>query len=412
MIAYILAAIVWCIAFGVFKYRKGNPYKEILWGKPFIRKTTTEKAEIHKIGILQDGGGYIDLLIPSIKGCVSIQVEQNRLDELAKKIDVKAIEADGADKVKVLLNVIQLGEKSYIAKIPSGNLFYLGNAVIIKNRKKKNEYDIEDLCEVDERIKSILYNRNALLIVGAILVFANPIFSAVSSLISTFLSVKNVPFSAKDGKEFEGWDIVDTKNYPKQQSQDTSTGRPPTQAEKTINEIKDSIGVRIPCPNCGVILTGEDWQYCPHCGVHLGISEVTDNDINPPPEEEPDLGSLAGEVDMDNGDIGDIPDDLEYPEDENLDDDMISDMPMDSEMDAITPEADDAEEFDPDESVEGEDDIELLDVDEISEMDSDDIEPMGKLIEGDFREVSNSASEFSKKGKKGYSTNHVDSQKK
>lgn len=402
MFGCVLAALVWCVAFAVFKSRKGTPYKEVLWGRVYKRQRTTVKAEIQKLSVSQDGGsGCIDILIPSIKGCVSIPVEQARLDDIAKKIDIKDIESEEGSRTKVLLSLMQIGEKTYIAKIPSGNMFYLGNAVILKNKVKKDEYELSELNSVEDRIKSVLYNRNAILICGAIAVFVNPLISVLCSVVSTYLSLKNIPFSSKDKDSFGGWEVVDTQNYPKAvQSKNSSDGRLLTKTEQTINEIKQSIGPKIPCPNCGVLLMGEDWQYCPHCGVSLSgetSEDSIDKDIH---QEEPETGFEPPEDDsvLQDESFSDM--DLEYPAEEI--DGALMDEEYEPDMEVGQDMQDDAqskaEEFDPESA---EDDIELLDVDDISSLDSDDddIEPMGAIIEGDFREVSNMAREFSKNQK-------------
>lgn len=86
MWGYIFAVFVWAASLIAFKWVKGTPYAETLWGRVYKRQRLTVKAEIEKVSISQDGNGCIDMLIPSIKGVVSIYISQEKLDEVAKKL--------------------------------------------------------------------------------------------------------------------------------------------------------------------------------------------------------------------------------------------------------------------------------------------------------------------------------------
>lgn len=410
MWGYIFAVFVWAASLIAFKWVKGTPYAETLWGRVYKRQRLTVKAEIEKVSISQDGNGCIDMLIPSIKGVVSIYISQEKLDEVAKKIDIKAIET-AESRTKVLLYLMQLQEKHYIAQIPEGNTFFLGNAVILKNKKKKDECGLSELEDVEEKIKSVLYNRNALLIVGGVLIFANPIISIVCSAIGIFLSIKNIPFASKDEEAFIDWYAVDLKNYPKAvSSQSSMDGRLLTKTEKTINEIKGAIGTRIPCPNCGVILTEEEWQYCPHCGSSLDVTSHEETVQSQEQHTEKEIEVDEGFAPSDEGLDEDLDANMDFPMDTELDGDMMGEfsdeesfMPDTSELNDEPSEESfevsdsEDEDFAP-ASDDSEDDIELLDVDDLPS--ADDIEPLGTIIEGDFREVSNMAREFGKKNKK------------
>lgn len=375
--------VIWVIALASllislynFKAMHGNPYKEVLWGKEYKRRRITTKGEVQRLTISQSGDGYLEVLIPSVRGSASIPLSEKNLEIFAAKIQNQ--ESGLNLPLKVLLILMQPSKKTYVVKLPQGKKLFLGNATILSEKAAANEYDYDELEKVEEKIKPVLYNRNALLICAAVCLFFNPIVSVICSAISMYITRQNQLFSDFPS---DAWTSVDTSSYP--QPTDSITledTRILSKAEQTIKKVKEEIPkYAVACKICGSILESDNWQFCPHCGMAI----ISVADIHNTEEPDDETEEISGE------DIQEIEDIFDNEDAETLDSDSLMDEPNEEFFDPGEG-IDDLENGEPDEESDEspKDDISLLDVDELP--DPQDFRGMNVdgVIDADYRILS------------------------
>ncbi len=401
MLKLILFIIAFCfcaaaaVALSLCK-KNANPREEVLWGKRYRRRVQMCRGEVQQLSISQSGNGYISTLIPVIKGTANLQLSPELLDTFAKKIEKQ--DEGNSVPTKILLMLMQIDEKSYVVQIPKGKKVFLGEATILSDKKSKDEYDFKELMSVEDKIKPILYNRNALLICSVVcLLIGHSFVSILLSGGSIYLSLQNrlfSPFTTDDTL----WTQVDTSKYP-QPSADKPEFKAScmmSAAEKKIQEVIENLPKNLPaCKNCGALLEAENWQFCPHCGQPIEGTECLDSI---PDDTEPDIP-------------GDIPNDVAPIEDEDFPEDLIHDlngMPIDEmpmgdmsqdgslidDDESFSPEEDSSDTFSPDEETEGDvedtsslddGDIDFLNVDDLPEPEDFRGESPDGMIDADYR---------------------------
>ena len=328
---FLIAVLGLVISFFAFVAGKGHSSstEEVLWGKKYKRRIRMCKGEVQNLSISQSGDGYINALVPSVKGTVELHLPSKLLDAFAKKIEKR--DDGNSIPIRILLATMQIGSKKYVAKIPEGKKIFLGEATILTDKRAKDEYDFNDLLDIQDRIKPVLYNRNALLICAVVcLLIGHSFISLLLSIISTYISLNNrlfVPFDI-EGTE---WEEIDTSRYPAPAADkpDFENGHRLSAAEQKIQEIVEKlVQGKFACKFCGSLIDPDNWQYCPNCGKpipsakqneqeHPGESGSGEDTVNVEPTEVPEEDISIME---------------DIPEDESSSTEPIDDMDMDVDM--------------------------------------------------------------------------------
>lgn len=399
LILFIIASCFVVAAIVTYHLNKKNAssYEEILWGKKYKRQIQMCRGEVQQLSISQSGDGYISTLIPVVKGSADLQLSSELLDTFAKKIEKQ--ESGNSVPAKILLMLMQIDDKKYVVRIPKGKKIFLGEATILSDRKSRDEYEFKELVKVEDKIKPILYNRNALLICSIVcLLIGHSFVSIILSGGSIYLSIRNrlfAPFPADDTL----WTSVDTSKYPQSPANkpEFQTSRMMTAAEKKLQEVVENLPKKqAACKNCGAFLEGENWQFCPHCGQPIESESPMDA-----VSEDGAQADLQAPVpdDADTISEDDFPEDLAHDfDDMSLDDATMGDMPLDDTLadddESFTPEEDGTDTFAPEEetSEDVEDasslddgDIDFLNVDDLPEPDDFRGESPDGMIDADYR---------------------------
>lgn len=327
---FLIAVLGLVISFFAFVAGKGHssPTEEVLWGKKYKRRIRMCKGEVQNLSISQSGDGYINALVPSVKGTVELHLPSKLLDAFAKKIEKR--DDGNSIPIRILLATMQIGSKKYVAKIPEGKKIFLGEATILTDKRAKDEYDFNDLLDVQDRIKPVLYNRNALLICAVVcLLIGHSFISLLLSIISTYISLNNrlfAPFVIEDTE----WEEVDTSKYPAPAADkpDFENGHRLSAAEQKIQEIVDKlVQGKFVCKFCGSLVDPDNWQYCPNCGKPIPSAKQNE-------QEHP--GESGSGEDTVNVEPPEVPEDIsimeDIPEDESSSAEPIDDMDMDVDM--------------------------------------------------------------------------------
>lgn len=286
------------LVLGIAAYLTAKPSSDfetaIYLGKKYPRELELVNGEVTQIKISTDGNNLCKVFIPDNYGYADLKLNPDIADKIAEqKLELERLNASERasenepfikNRVKVVLLSMALPHSEYVVKAPNGNQIFLTDAKLGDSKEKR--YTVDEAATIEDKIKAITYNRNALLMVGCIFLFFNSIISFVCGIISIALTLTNKEYG--DFTDSRKDDIIWTKvEQGKESIKKVSKKEPeitvaPTKAEKIIMEAK-SAQESSPffCEKCGTVLSESDYVFCPYCGN--AISKETDETIEESP---------------------------------------------------------------------------------------------------------------------------------
>lgn len=275
----------------------GSLDKVVLNGKHYFRRMELVKCEVEDVLVKRDGTKYCSVHIPSLNGSALLPMD----DETSKLIFRQNQNGNngptGAERPKIMLFAMYTSESESYVRPPEADTMFLTQAKLEPD--DNNEVGIKEADSIQNMVIGKLYSRDALIVVGAVLLIVSPIASILCGVLSIVFTCMNKPFVSDESKPFTAhaniftlrdksgiiWvkvtggcePAVKTKSVIHERISDT---------EKIISEAKSSAKLRkLTCKNCGVILD-DTWSFCPHCGTETEFCDRPQKESNEDSEKD------------------------------------------------------------------------------------------------------------------------------